>query len=193
MKIGQALKMALKSILGNKGRSMLTMLGIIIGIASVMTIVSVINGSNKKSMEMMAAMGTNKITVYANYYNGQDVFRDLYDYCQKLTDYVDGVTPNSQFSATVVYGTKNSSKMGGNGGYSYMGGGMAMVDARTPKCRRICISAATSTPPATTSRSSGGGIFRCWTSRTISRSACWARGRRRRSSTMPTRWGRRSR
>ena len=128
LKIGQALKMALKSILGNKGRSMLTMLGIIIGIASVMTIVSVINGSNKKSMEMMAAMGTNKITVYANYYNGQDVFQDLYDYCQKLTDYVDGVTPNSQFSATVVYGTKNSSKMGGNGGYSYMGGGMAMVD-----------------------------------------------------------------
>ena len=128
LKIGQALKMALKSILGNKGRSMLTMLGIIIGIASVMTIVSVINGSNKKSMEMMAAMGTNKITVYANYYNGQDVFQDLYDYCQKLTDYVDGVTPNSQFSATVVYGTKNSSKMGGNGGYSYMGGGMAVVD-----------------------------------------------------------------
>ncbi len=128
LKIGQALKMALKSILGNKGRSMLTMLGIIIGIASVMTIVSVINGSNKKSMELMAAMGTNKITVYANYYNGQDVFQDLYDYCQKLTDYVDGVTPNSQFSATVVYGTKNSSKMGGNGGYSYMGGGMAMVD-----------------------------------------------------------------
>ena len=128
LKIGQALKMALKSILGNKGRSMLTMLGIIIGIASVMTIVSVINGSNKKSMELMAAMGTNKITVYANYYNGQDVFQDLYDYCQKLTDYVDGVTPNSQFSATVVYGTKNSSKMGGNGGYSYMGGGMAVVD-----------------------------------------------------------------
>ncbi len=128
LKIGQALKMALKSILGNKGRSMLTMLGIIIGIASVMTIVSVINGSNKKSMELMAAMGTNKITIYANYYNGQDVFQDLYDYCQKLTDYVDGVTPNSQFSATVVYGTKNSSKMGGNGGYSYMGGGMAMVD-----------------------------------------------------------------
>ena len=128
LKIGQALKMALKSILGNKGRSMLTMLGIIIGIASVMTIVSVINGSNKKSMELMAAMGTNKITVYANYYNGQDVFQDLYDYCQKLTDYVDGVTPNSQFSATVVYGTKNSSKMGGNGGYSYMGGGMAAVD-----------------------------------------------------------------
>lgn len=128
MKIGQALKMALKSILGNKGRSALTMLGIIIGIASVMTIVSVISGANKKSMEMMAAMGTNKITVDASYNNGQDVFQDLYDFCQKLNDSVDGVTPNSQFNATVVYGTKNSSKMGGDGGgMSYMGGGMAVV------------------------------------------------------------------
>ena len=36
--------MAFRSILGNKGRSVLTMLGIIIGIASVMTIVSTING-----------------------------------------------------------------------------------------------------------------------------------------------------
>ena len=42
MKFGQALKMAFRSILGNKGRSFLTMLGIIIGIASVMTIVSVV-------------------------------------------------------------------------------------------------------------------------------------------------------
>jgi putative ABC transport system permease protein len=126
MKIGQALKMALKSILGNKGRSALTMLGIIIGIASVMTIVSVINGSNQKSMEMMAAMGTNKITVYASYNNGQDVFQDLYDFCLQLNDSVDGVTPNSQFSATVVYGTKNSSKMGGDGGMRYMGGGVSV-------------------------------------------------------------------
>ena len=46
MNIGQAIKMALKSILGKKARSILTMLGIIIGIASVMIIVSTINGQN---------------------------------------------------------------------------------------------------------------------------------------------------
>ena len=57
------MKMAFKSILGNKGRSFLTMLGIIIGIASVMTIVSTINGMNKRSLEQMEAMGTNRITV----------------------------------------------------------------------------------------------------------------------------------
>lgn len=43
--------MALRSILGNKGRSVLTMLGIIIGIASVMTIVSVVNGQNQQSLQ----------------------------------------------------------------------------------------------------------------------------------------------
>ena len=40
MNIRQAFKMAWKSIWGKKGRAVLTMLGIIIGIASVMTIVS---------------------------------------------------------------------------------------------------------------------------------------------------------
>ena len=44
MNIRQAMKMAWKSIWGKKGRSALTMLGIIIGIAAVMTIVSAING-----------------------------------------------------------------------------------------------------------------------------------------------------
>ena len=125
MKLRQAIKMAYKSILGNKGRSFLTMLGIIIGIASVMTIVSVVNGMNQKSLEQFEAMGTNKITVSAYRYDGRDVFQDLYDYCLQLSDYVDGVTPNSSFWTTVVYGAKNSSKMGGGGMY-YMGGGVSV-------------------------------------------------------------------
>ena len=79
MNIRQAMKMAFKSILGNKGRSFLTMLGIIIGIASVMTIVSTINGMNKRSLEQMEAMGTNRITVSAYLYNGQNAFEELYD------------------------------------------------------------------------------------------------------------------
>ncbi|MFR3922583.1 MAG: ABC transporter permease [Dysosmobacter welbionis] len=50
MNIQQAVKMAWKSIWGKKGRSALTMLGIIIGIAAVMTIVSAINGYTEKTM-----------------------------------------------------------------------------------------------------------------------------------------------
>ena len=69
MNLTQAFKMAFKSILSKKMRSLLTMLGIIIGIAAVMIIVSVINGANQKQMEYYESMGTNKITVYADLYN----------------------------------------------------------------------------------------------------------------------------
>ncbi len=103
--------MAFRSILGNKGRSVLTMLGIIIGIASVMTIVSTINGMNQESLRQIEAMGTNRITVQASRYDGQDIFQDLYSYCLQLSDTVDGVTPNGNFSATVVYGAKSSDAM----------------------------------------------------------------------------------
>ena len=113
MNIRQAVKMAIKSILGKKGRSVLTMLGIIIGIASVMVIVSTINGANQQTLKQFEAMGTNKITVSAWLYNGQDVFEDLYAYCQQLSDYVDGVTPNAQLwgDINVVYGVKSSKAM----------------------------------------------------------------------------------
>ncbi|WP_455583138.1 ABC transporter permease [Dysosmobacter sp.] len=112
MKLQQAIKMAFKSILGNKGRSFLTMLGIIIGIASVMTIVSTVNGMNQQSLKQFEAMGTNKIEVSAYLYNGQNTFDSLYDYCNSLgSDLVLGVTPNAQFNATVVYGSKSSKAM----------------------------------------------------------------------------------
>ena len=46
MNIGQAFKMAWRSICGKKGRSALTILSIFIGIAAVMTIVSTMEGKN---------------------------------------------------------------------------------------------------------------------------------------------------
>ncbi|MDD3164622.1 MAG: ABC transporter permease [Oscillospiraceae bacterium] len=112
MNLRQAIKMAWKSIVGNKGRSILTMLGIIIGIASVMTIVTVINGMNKVSMQYYEAMGNNRVNVSASVWNGRDIFDELYSYCNGLgSDLVLGVTPNSQFSASVVYGSKSSTAM----------------------------------------------------------------------------------
>ncbi len=113
MNIRQAVKMAFKSILGNKGRSFLTMLGIIIGIASVMTIVSTVNGMNQESMKQFEAMGTNKVNVYAYRYDRREVFDDLYNYCRSLgTDLVLGITPNANLgNVTVVYGSKSSKAM----------------------------------------------------------------------------------
>ena len=112
MKIGQALKMALRSILGNKGRSVLTMLGIIIGIASVMMIVSTINGMNEQSLAQFEAMGTNRVEVSCYLYNGQDAFDALYTYCNSLgSDLVLGITPTGYCSPTVVYGSKSTESM----------------------------------------------------------------------------------
>ena len=122
MNIQQAVKMAWKSIWGKKGRSALTMLGIIIGIAAVMTIVSAINGYTEKTMEQYEAMGSNKLTV--NIWNylydedgnslGQDYFPALYDYCNSIKEYVLGVTPQAYCNATVVYGTKSTANMSYN-------------------------------------------------------------------------------
>ena len=111
--------MAWKSIAGKKGRSALTILSIFIGIAAVMTIVSVMEGMKEEMMKQLNAMGSNRLTVYMYSWmydaDGNDIspdyFPDLYDYCQSMKETVVGVTPNRQANATVVYGTKNSANM----------------------------------------------------------------------------------
>ena len=133
LNIRQAMKMALRSILGNKGRSILTMLGIIIGIASVMTIVSVVNGQNQQSLKQFEAMGTNRISVSLSLYDGRDCFQDLYNYCNGLgSDLVVGVTPSGMASATIVYGTKNSNAMQKNQENMFNESGAVRTDVELP-------------------------------------------------------------
>ena len=126
--------MAFRSILGNKGRSFLTMLGIIIGIASVMTIVSTVNGMNQESLKQFEAMGTNKINVSAYTYSGQDVFDDLYDYCSSLgSDLVLGITPNANmWGINVVYGSRSSQSMEKNQENMWNGDGSTNNDVAVP-------------------------------------------------------------
>lgn len=115
----QAFKMAWRSIWGKKGRSALTILSIFIGIAAVMTIVSVMEGMKAYTREQNAAMGSNKINIYiySNMWDengnnlGKDYFPDLYDYCNSLSEYVDGITPVGWCNATVSYGTKSTNNM----------------------------------------------------------------------------------
>ena len=59
----QSFKLALKSIWGNKMRSFLTMLGIIIGVAAVIILVSLVNGYMGSVVESFASMGVNQINV----------------------------------------------------------------------------------------------------------------------------------
>ncbi|WP_462413130.1 ABC transporter permease [Neobacillus sp. Marseille-QA0830] len=63
MGILQSIKMALKSIKGNKLRSVLTMLGIIIGVSSVIVLVSIAQGSTQSVTNSINSLGTNLLTV----------------------------------------------------------------------------------------------------------------------------------
>ena len=112
MNLMQAFKMAFKSISSKKTRSFLTMLGIIIGVASVVVMVSVVSGQNKRNMEYYEKMGDNKITINANSYTGQNMDQILNDFILRLGDSVIGITPNIQLFGNemlVKYGAKTYS------------------------------------------------------------------------------------
>ena len=95
MKLGQAVKMAAKSIFSNVGRSALTMLGIIIGLAAVIILVSYAQGQNAAMKAYYESMGTNTVQVNAySWDSSTNVSQSLYNYCLGLSDQVVGMTPN---------------------------------------------------------------------------------------------------
>ena len=111
MKILQAFKMAVRSITAKKVRAVLTMLGIIIGVASVVIMVSVVQGSNKKMLEYFERMGNNKVSVYL-YGRDQKVVKPmLYDYCARRGDLIAGITPEMDLNMHIIYGARNTEKM----------------------------------------------------------------------------------
>jgi putative ABC transport system permease protein len=105
MNFSQGLKMSMKSILSNKLRSLLTMLGIIIGVASVIALVSIGQGATKKVTEQIQSLGTNLLTV--NIF-GRGASSTL-DYEQAVSlseiDGIDYLAPVSNQNATVKYGS----------------------------------------------------------------------------------------
>ncbi|MEO8756497.1 MAG: MacB family efflux pump subunit [Devosia sp.] len=60
----EALRMAVRSMTAHKLRTFLTMLGIIIGIASVVSVVALGQGSQQTVLENIASIGTNTINIY---------------------------------------------------------------------------------------------------------------------------------
>ena len=77
MKIGNLFKIALKALNNNKMRCFLTMLGIIIGIASIISIVSTIKGTNEQIKKNLIGSGTN--TVQIQLYQGDYQYEMLYN------------------------------------------------------------------------------------------------------------------
>jgi macrolide transport system ATP-binding/permease protein len=61
--LGESLKMAIRSLLHNRMRTVLTMLGIIIGVASVVALMAIGNGAKQDVVERIQAMGTDLLTI----------------------------------------------------------------------------------------------------------------------------------
>ena len=105
----EAFKMSVQAILAHKMRSLLTMLGIIIGIASVVSVVALGRGTQEKILADISAIGTNTISVHPGKSFGDRTRNRI----RTLTvadanaigkqSYVDSVTPMTSSSGTVTY------------------------------------------------------------------------------------------
>ena len=101
----QSFKLAIKSIWGNKMRSFLTMLGIIIGVAAVIILVSLVNGYMGSVVESFASMGVNQINVNVTNLTSRTVDVDqMYEFYDEHGDMFDGISPNISLSATIKKG-----------------------------------------------------------------------------------------
>ncbi len=108
-KIIQSLKMALKSITGNKARSALTMLGIIIGVASVILLTGIGNGATQMISDSISSMGTKLITVSVNSRGSTRSvnIEDITEYIEENPELYAGITPYISSGAQVKVGTEN--------------------------------------------------------------------------------------
>lgn len=108
MNILQSTKMAFKQLRTSKLRSFLTMLGIIIGVASVILLVSLGNGVTQKVNEQMGDLGSNLVTVMNNSVNPNDKF--TYDEAMKYQniDGVKSVSPELSGQVTATYDYKSA-------------------------------------------------------------------------------------
>ncbi|MFI5896740.1 ABC transporter permease [Actinoplanes sp. NPDC051513] len=108
MSFKEVLRFALRGLSANKLRSSLTMLGILIGVAAVILLVAVGNGSAKAISDQIEALGTNTITVMSTSRGGSTNTALTTEMADALTDPamapdVQSVSPVVSSSATITY------------------------------------------------------------------------------------------
>ena len=101
----QSFKLALRSIWGNKMRSFLTMLGIIIGVAAVIILVSLVNGYMSSVIENFASMGVNQVNVNVINLSSRTLDLDeMYGFYEEHTALFDAISPSVSINTTVKHG-----------------------------------------------------------------------------------------
>ena len=105
------IKIALMNIKSNRGRSILTMLGIIIGIASVIMVISIGSGVSDEMNTELNAMAGGQVYLYVNSNtNDQNIAMNEEDFeaIQDKVDHVVGVTPDYTWYGGMVSGQKGN-------------------------------------------------------------------------------------
>ena len=96
MNLSEFIRLAWESISGNKMRSLLTMLGIIIGVASVIIMIGISAGTEAAIEEQITGLGSNLVFVTRNFSRGGPAaFRQggglVYEDASAIADNVNGV------------------------------------------------------------------------------------------------------
>ena len=118
MSIKNLLKVAITAILSNKFRSFLSMLGIIIGVAAVIIMMAIGQGSKQSVREELSKMGTNLLTLRPGADRRGGVRRDpssmqtlkMADYQSLISDatLITHISPEVTSSGQVIHGANNS-------------------------------------------------------------------------------------
>jgi putative ABC transport system permease protein len=114
------LKVAIKAILNNKFRSFLSMLGIIIGVAAVIVMMAIGQGSKHSIRENISAMGTNIIMIRPGADRGMGGVRqdpssmqtlkvEDYEAVKKEAKYISYISPEVTASGQAINGNNNTS------------------------------------------------------------------------------------
>ena len=111
-------KIAIKAILGNKARSFLSMLGIIIGVGAVIVMMAIGQGSKQSIREELSKQGTNLLTIRPGADMRGGVRQDPsamqtlkmadYERIMREKKYVTNVSPEVTASGQVIYGNNNT-------------------------------------------------------------------------------------
>lgn len=108
MNVFQTFKMAIKTMFDNKVRTILTMLGVIIGVATFITLVSLGEGTKKSINDKIESMGTNliSINIMARNSSRSITYEDLEEFSSKNSNEIEAIAPKISNSASIKYNQK---------------------------------------------------------------------------------------
>ena len=115
----QSMKMAWKSISSNKMRSFLTMLGIIIGVISLVVLVSLVSGTTESVSSQISSMGSNLLTVSVKDDKGNPMkLADVADLAEDEEIREAAPVAQSSVTASSTYSEETASIYGTTGAYA---------------------------------------------------------------------------